>query len=186
MGRARFGRLTRGRNIGSRVVRDTAWNLREAVLKPGRVYKTHALAEEFPRGAGARVIFVFGPASEAALSVHACRERYGEAWIEEHFEHLRADGPFEELATRDVLRFADQLDGWFGLAGVPRLLIHYDALWENADVLSAFCGVPVQLPERRPRVGASSVPPEVREQFETTYADLDGRIAALPRCQVLS
>ena len=185
MGQARFGRIETIRRIGAPIAWETAWNLSDTRFRRGRVYKTHGLADELPRNTGVKVVFLFGAASEAALSVVACRERYGDAWIREHFEHLRADGAFEDLGHRDVLRFRDQLDGWFGLTGVPRLLIHYDALWENADVLSRFCGVPVRLPERRAREGAQSVPPEVRAQFEQTYAALDARIAALPRCQVL-
>jgi hypothetical protein len=170
---------------GLRMVSDQAWDLDKTQFAPGVVYKTHGLAQELPDRTGAKVVFLFGSATDAALSVLACRDRYGPDWIKLHFEHLRASGPFDDLATRDVLRFSDQLDGWIGKAGTRRLILHYDALWDHQDTLSDFVGVPVTLPERRARKGATAADPQTRSLFEETYAALDARIAALPACQVL-
>lgn len=170
---------------GLRLVSDQAWDLDRTRFVPGVVYKTHDLAHELPEGSGTKVVFLFGSATDAALSVLACRDRYGPRWIEQHFEHLRASGPFEELGARDVLRFGEQVDGWIGKAGTQRLILHYDALWDHAQTLSDFAGVPVRLPPRRPRNGASAADAETRAHFAATYGALDARIAALPVCQVL-
>lgn len=170
---------------GLRLVSDQAWNLSRARFAPGVVYKTHGLADELPTDSGARVVFLFGSATDAALSVHACRDRYGERWIEQHFEHLRASGPFEELGARDVLRFSEQLDGWIGKSGTERLILHYDALWDHVDTLSEFTGASIKLPPRRARGGAAAAHTETRARFAQTYAKLDARIAAMPLCQVL-
>ncbi|MFX4296132.1 hypothetical protein [Pseudosulfitobacter pseudonitzschiae] len=129
------------------------------------------------------MVFLFGSATDAALSVLACRDRYGTRWIEQHLEHLRADGSFEDLGNRDVLRFGDQLDSWIGKSGTPRLILHYDALWDHVDTLSEFTGVPVLLPARRARSGAAAADSATRARFAETYAALDARIAALPACQ---
>lgn len=173
------------RTLGLRLVSDHAWDLDSTRYAPGVVYKTHGLAEELPQNSGAKVVFLFSSATDAALSVLACRDRYGERWIRDHFERLRASGPFEELGTRDVLRFADQLDGWLGKTGTPRMIVHYDALWDNEEALSRFVGVPVKLPIRRARTSATAADTETRARFAASYADLDARIAAIPRCQVL-
>lgn len=169
-----------------RLVADQAWNLECTRFAPGIVYKTHGLAHELPSNSGARVVFLFGSATDAALSVLACRDRYGPRWIEQHFEHLRADGPFEDLGNRDVLRFGDQLEGWIGKFGTSRLILHYDALWDHADTLSEFTSVPVQLPARRARSGAVAADAATRARFAETYAALDAQVAALPVCQVLT
>lgn len=171
---------------GLRFVSQQAWDLDRVRFTSGVVYKTHGLAHELPENSGAKVIFLFGSATEAALSVQSCRDRYGARWIEQHFEHLRASGPFEELGERDVLRFGEQLDGWIGKTGTERLILHYDALWDHEQTLSDFVGVPVQLPPRRARNDASAVDPETRARFVETYAELDTRIATLPACQVLN
>ncbi|AHM03738.1 hypothetical protein roselon_01350 [Roseibacterium elongatum DSM 19469] len=182
--RARFPAALQGQ--GLRIVTDQAWDLDARPFAPGIVYKTHGLAEELPDHSGAKVVFLFGSATDAALSVLACRDHYGDRWIRDHFAHLRASGPFEELGDRDVLRFGDQLDGWIGKTGTPRMILHYDALWDTEEALSRFVGVPVTLPARRARSGATAADAETRARFAASYAELDARIAALPRCQVLS
>lgn len=171
---------------GLRLVSDQAWDLDRVRLARGVVYKSHGLAHELPNDSGAKVVFLFGSATDAAISVMSCRDRYGPSWISQHFEHLRANGPFEDLVRRDVLRFGEQLDGWIGKAGTQRLIIHYDALWDHEATLSDFTGVGISLPPRRPRSGAMAVDAETRARFAETYAALDERIAALPVCQVLA
>lgn len=170
---------------GSRVVSDPAWDLDVMHFRPGVVYKTHGLSEELPDGSGARVVFLFGSATDAALSVLACRDRFGEDWIKLHFEHLRASGTFDELGDRDVLRFGDQLDGWLGKSGTPRIAMHYDALWDHQRTLSEFVGAEIQLPKRRARSGSKAADAATRARFADTYAELDAKIASMPTCQVL-
>ena len=170
---------------GLRLVSDQAWDLDCERFAPGVVYKTHGLAHELRNNSGARVIFLFGSATDAALSVLSCQDRYGPSWIEQHFKHLRATGPFSDLGMGDVLRFGEQLDGWIGKTGTPRLILNYDAVWDHVQTLSDFVGVPVQLPPRRPRLGASAANTETRARFAEAYAALDARIAAMPACQLL-
>lgn len=182
--RARFPNMLHAQ--GLRLVSDQAWDLDRTRYAPGVVYKTHGLAEELPANSGAKVVFLFGSATDAALSVLTCRERYGARWIDLHFEHLRANGSFDDLGSNDVLRFGDQLDGWIGKTETERLILHYDALWDNIDTLSDFVGTRVQLPARRARSGANAVDAATRARFAETYAALDARIAALPECKVLT
>lgn len=171
--------------FGGAIVSDSAWDLGEKRYEPGVVYKTHGLAHELPAGAQAKVIFLFGPASDAALSVLACKEKYGQEWIDLHFDHLRATGTVQDLSSSDVLRFEEQVDGWRGKDGVERLILRYDAIWDHAETLSEFVGCPVKLPVRRARSGVNAAPREEREQFLITYARLDEKFAALPPCEWL-
>ena len=171
--------------LAARIMSDTAWDLQHESFRNGVVYKTHGLAYELPAGSNAKVIFLFGPASDSALSVLACREKYGDEWIQEHLEHLRANGSFEEIGEKDVLRFADQLDGWTGQHDAKRLILHYDAIWDHQELISEFCGFPVNLPARRPRSGVTNADEATRKKFEATYSELDQRIESLPRCTIL-
>ena len=173
-----------GKN-GVRLVTETAWDLSTIRFKPGVVYKTHGLAHELPSNCSAKVVFIFGSATEAALSVLACRSKYGDHWIKEHFVHLRAKGHIGDLGDRDVLRFGEQIDGWIGKTGIERLILHYDALWEHERTLSEFAGVNVKLRPRRPRVSTEAVDSKTRAFFAQTYSALDERIRLLPTCQLL-
>ena len=163
---ARFGPL---KNLGRKIVKDVAWDLSGEHFAPGVAYKTHALASELPRDCNTRVVFVFGSASEAALSVLS-------------FAHMRACGSFEELGERDVLRFEEQIDGWLGIDHVKILGLRYEAIWDNVDELSCFVGFSVALPERRPRVSRQNMDATTAEKFAATYRTLDKKIAALADC----
>jgi hypothetical protein len=173
-------RFPYAQGIGIRIVRDYAWNLGEVRLYNGVVYKTHALAQELPPDSKARVVFLYGRASNAVLSVLSCNERYGSEWIEAHFEHLRAQGSLEELPTKDVLRIEEQVNGWLSGTRQPVLGLRYETLWDHIGVLSDFAGFPVTLPQRRPRSGALSVGEATRNVVMRSYASLDERINKLP------
>lgn len=179
MAMARFGRSS---GAARRIVRDIAWDLDMCALTPGVVYKTHALAEELPSHRPCKIVFVFGPASDAAISVLSCDRRHGPDWTAEHFRHMRARGSLEELARRDVLRFEEQIDGWLGRSGSMVLALRYDGLWSHADTLSDFVGFPVRFPARRLRNSLGDVEAVTIERIRSCYARLDARIAALPSC----
>jgi hypothetical protein len=177
MARERFGFLPA---LKKNATRSSAWDVANYPFKPGIVYKTHALADELPPTFAGKVVFTFGQASDAALSVVACRQKYGDEWVAEHFEHLRANGDFQELGERDVLRFEEQIDGWLNLQGHDIMAIRYDALWDHSDELAAFLGFPVRLPPKRARQSLDLVDESIVAGFRKTYASLDAKIAALP------
>ncbi len=176
---ARFGPLS---NLGRKIVKDVAWDLSGHIFAPGVVYKTHALASELPRDCKARVVFIFGSASDVALSVLSCHDRYGADWIAKHFVNMRANGSFEELGERDVLRFEEQIDGWLGIDHVKVLGLRYEGLWNNVNSLSKFVGFPVVLPERKSRTGRQITDATTAKRYAATYSRLDDKIAALPDC----
>lgn len=177
MARERFGYLS---SLKKNATRSLAWDVANYPFKPGTVYKTHALAHELPASFTGKVVFTFGQASDAALSVVACRQKYGDEWVAEHFEHLCANGDFSELGERDVLRFEEQIDGWINLQGHDIMAIRYDALWDHPDELAAFLGFPVRLPPKRARQSLDLVDEAIVAGFRKTYARLDAKIAALP------
>jgi hypothetical protein len=177
MARERFGPVPL-QNM--KKVRSPAWEVANLSFEPGMVYKTHVLADELPRSFTGKVVFTFARASDAALSVLTCKDRYGTDWLREHFDHLRANGDFSELGERDVLRFEEQVDGWLNLHGHDIMAIRYDALWDHVDELSDFVGFEVQLPDKRARQSLGQIEEPVIAGFRHAYSGLDAKIAALP------
>lgn len=173
-------RFPYAQRMGRQIVRGYAWSLGDTQLRNGVVYKTHALARELPSDSKARVIFLYGKASDTVVSVLSCKERYGAGWIDAHFEHMRARGPLEELTTKDVLRLEEQLDGWLSARGHPVLGLRYETLWDNVGILSAFVGFPVTLPPKMPRASTHTIEEAAQSVVVRSYAALDERIDALP------
>lgn len=171
--------------ISKRLVTDFLWDPYSKSVRNGIVYKTHALGNEIPYQSKAKFIFVFGKASDAALSVISCQERYGNSWIERHLQHLRAKGKFEEIPYKDVLGFDDQIESWKARSDLDRLFINYEALWDHQDEISDFCGFPFYLPERKERSGNFNHNNDLVKQIRTTYHELDVKIAEMPNIQTL-
>lgn len=126
------------------------------------------------------MVFTFGRASDAALSIVYCKRRYGENWIKEHFQHLRAKGSYELLGHCDVLRFKEQVDGWLELKGHNILAVRYDKLWDHQATISDFLGFRIQLPVRRSRSSIAQLDHSTVELFRRNYAKLDEEIDVLP------
>lgn len=57
-------------------------------FKHGLVYKTHAPIGAFPLNTQLQMVFIYGPASDAALSVLAQDARLGRKWTKAHLRHL--------------------------------------------------------------------------------------------------
>tara|TARA_R110002072_G_scaffold1559_3_gene12897 strand:- start:30490 stop:31068 length:579 start_codon:yes stop_codon:yes gene_type:complete len=167
------------------LVSDNAWDIHNRVFEFGVVYKTHALGNELKAFDKPKVIFLFGKASDAAISVMSCKKKYGDHWVKLHFEHLRASGDFDEIYNRDVLRFGDQLDSWIGLSGVERLVLNYDSIWDHQDIVSGFLGIDVDFPIRRERSSLDHVSQADIERLRMCYEDLDSKIARIPSCKLL-
>lgn len=179
MAQARFGarqdpvfrsRLSRGAFDGPRVK-----------LKPGFVYKTHEYPGNLQRSSKTRAVFLFGSPLEAALSVRNQFDTEGENWVRAHFRNLGRPYRYEDLLQEDVLGFRDQCLAWMTFTDMPVLCLRYEAIWENAERLSEFCGFPVPLPERRAR-SQKLVDPSALAQAKATYGQLEEDLARLPDC----
>lgn len=99
----------------------------------------------------------------------------------QHLEHLQADGAFEDIPNRDVLRFGEQLDAWLACEDVPVLALRYEDLWTSGaqEVLSKFVGLPVCLPARKDRESTGMDLGDTGRQLKATYAALDAKVAGL-------
>lgn len=166
------------------IVSHGCWDLHAYRPRRGSICKTHDFPYDLSARHRLRTIFLFGTPSDAALSVYRCMESEGPDWIDDHFAHMHADGGFDALLKRDVLRMEEQIDAWRSVTSRKVLCLNYSALWDNVDLLSDFIGFPVSLPVKKER-SFDTLPPELVAQARQAYARLDAKVAALPVCEII-
>lgn len=164
-----------------KIVKEGVWDLGAQQLRPGVIYKTHDYPDVLAGQRDLRAVFLFGSTVDAALSVHAQRDARSEAWVREHFRHLRRAYRYDDLLCEDVLGFRDQCVAWMGFEAVPVLCLRYEALWDQAQALSEFTGLDVRLPERRPRA-RKQLDPLLLEAVKAIYTPIDDDLSCLPDC----
>lgn len=180
--RRRFGIANRTTRFA---VREMAWDLSETRLRPGVVYKSHDYPDALSDQKRVRAIFLFGSAMDAALSVHQQLALRGPVWVQHHFDHLHSSHGIEDLFHFDALGIEAQLRAWSGFTGCPVLCLRYEALWDNIDRLSEFCGVEVNLPPKRTR-SEKQYPDDVVASARKIYSPIDTLSEALPDCFIAS
>ena len=172
MSQARFGR-TRP------FVWDESWTLGEKTLRKGIVYKTHDYPQAIAGRDDLRCVFVFGAATDAALSVIAQEDTRGRDWIDDHLDHLKAPGSYDDILTEDSLGIARQLEAWSTFDGAPVLCLRYEGLWDNLEAIRDFAEVPVTLPPRRPRA-EKPASADVTDAIRAVYGPIDRMLDRLP------
>lgn len=155
-------------------------SLGSAPLSPGSIVKTHDYPDALrTRPEEVRVLFVFGSTYDAALSVYACRDRLGEAWVAEHFRNCKSPASLEDLFEFDALGMAQQVRDWSVFDRVPVMCARLDALWRYAADISRFTGYAFDPSPKRARV-AHAVPDHLKQRAQAVYAPLDEEIGKLP------
>lgn len=122
---------------------------------PFAIYKTHDTFNA-DYTSDCKFIFVYGDPVESAVSIERVVKEKGEEWFAEHQYHLNAEGPLQELFTKDVLNYEGQLKSWLGEIRDDVLCIDYNDVWKRQDEMSKFLGFELHLPPRRARNSVSS------------------------------
>ena len=174
------------RTLGQKVISENAWDLKTTKFRNGVIYKTHGLAEELNDLNNLKVIFVYGSAIDAVLSVLSCKEKYGQSWIDLHFQHLRAKGNIEDIKRFDILRFEEQIKGWRSKKNLQRLIIKYDCLWQYEKEISDFVGFDLKLEKRKSRPDYKIIKERDYEEVKGNYKSLEEYIQTLPDIEVLN
>jgi hypothetical protein len=165
--------------FGRRLVGGEAWNLDLAILANGTVYKTHDFPYRVTSGDRTKAIFLYRRPSDTILSLYRCMERDGRGWIDAHFVHLHASGRFEDLLTRDVLRYEEQISSWLNADNVEVLGLRYETLWDHADLISEFLGVEIVLPSYLAPRQEADYDPQLVARVRDAYRSLDKVVAAM-------
>jgi len=162
-------------------------DLRQANLEAGQVVKTHDYPESLNnRREPIKVIFVFGPAVESALSVRLMLEKRGRSWVEAHLRHLKSSATPEQILDDDNLKVYDQLRKWCTYEGHPTLCVHYDYLWDAQEEIARFIGRPFPLPPRKTRESKSVISDSEKRRAELCYGPIDKTIDRIPKCFIAS
>ncbi len=155
-------------------------DLAKETMRPGAIIKTHDFPEPLlRRSEKIKVVFCFGSALEAALSVYGKSIRNDQGWIRNHLEHLHATGGIEDLLSVDILRMGEQILSWATFQAVPVLCVKYDALWSNQEEIGEFCGRTLELPVRKGRT-PKDYPEEIVNTAIQTYGPIDAIADQLP------
>ncbi len=154
-------------------------SLASAPLTAGSLVKTHDYPDGLRGRENVKVLFCFGPTKASALSVYSAVERYGRDWVNQHFEHLHAKGPFDDLFKYDVLNQVEQLKQWGTFQEVPVLCLSYDAIWRRQNDVEDFLHLKFTLPERVERA-RKSIPDDLLAKASQVYDPIDEVVAELP------
>ena len=84
-------------NFRQRLASASTFDINIPKFSRGMVYKTHAYPENLPLTKDTKVIFLFGSAKDAVLSVDRCRLQKGEHWYRKHLQNLQVSYVEAEL-----------------------------------------------------------------------------------------
>jgi hypothetical protein len=134
------------------MIKGVAWRLEAITPRPGIVYKTHDLPPaDIDRQTDVKYIFIYGDPLDSCLSVDNMVKENGIIWLEEHLYHLRGHGSYNDLFTKDILNYEQQVKQWTALKHKNIFVIKFDELWDRLGELQDFLGFPVEIPAKRSR-----------------------------------
>lgn len=160
-----------------------AWDLDNAVLKDGILYKTHDYPPQQIPNKNLRMIYIFANPTDVVLSLLRLYNEKGEEWMKLHYSHLKINyGNFHNIIREDQLQLKQHLDSWIKEKRFPTLFIKYEKLWDYQDDISSFLGFNMHLPVYRVRKSkskANDIGSKELEMINETYRDLKKKISSL-------
>ena len=155
----------------------TAWDIDIAKIKPGFVYKTHDYPPKNHLNTNVRVIYIFADPLDVILSLLRLYKEKGEAWMKEHYEHLKASyTDFNNIIYEDQLCLEKHFDVWIQEDRLPVAFVRYEELWNHQKEVSEFLGIPIQLPSYKERNSKKFIDPKIVEKLKITYSSLREKV----------
>lgn len=154
-----------------------AWDLGKEKIKPGFVYKTHDYPPKIHLNTNVRVIYIFADPVDVILSLLRLYKEKGEAWMREHYEHLKAPyTDFNNIIYEDQLRLEKHFDAWIKEDRIPVAFVRYEELWNHQKEVSEFLEVPIQLPSYKDRNSRKNFNTQPLEELMITYFSLREKV----------
>jgi len=154
-----------------------AWDLDEVKIRTGFVYKTHDYPPKKNFNCNVRVIYVFADPVDVILSLLRLYKKKGEAWMREHYEHLKAPyTDFNNIIYEDQLRLEKHFEAWIKEDRMPVAFVRYEELWNHQKEVSDFLGISIQLPPYKERNSKKFNDPQVIEKLKITYSSLREKV----------
>jgi hypothetical protein len=168
------------KKIFSPSISKSAWNLEEAVLKNGLVYKTHDYPPTKGFNTKTRMLYTYSDPIHVVLSLLKLFDERGEEWMKKHYSHLKAPyNNFEKIIEEDSLMLEKHLNSWMQEDRIPIAFIKYESMWNHQEDISNFLGFKINLPPYKERKAINNVDENITEKLEQTYGNLKKRIYKL-------
>jgi len=165
------------RRVLQKSIRRQIWNLDNEKIKKGFVYKTHDYPPKNHLNTDVRLIYIYADPVDVILSLLRLYKVKGEAWMREHYEHLKAPYmDFNNIIYEDQLRLEKHFDSWLQEKRFPVAFIRYEELWNHQKEISEFLEVPIQLPSYIERNSKKFTEPTIVEKVKITYSSLREKV----------
>jgi hypothetical protein len=166
--------------IALRSLYQEIWNLNDARLRDGIVYKTHDYPPKQIVNKKVRMIYTYANPVDVILSLLRLYEIKGEIWMKIHYKHLKAEfTSFEKIIEEDQLRLEKHLNTWLNFKQFPIAFVKYESMWKHTDEISEFLGFKVELPDLKERKAREFSGENVKPEIRNTYASLIKKVIEL-------
>ena len=169
------------RNIAYRAVSQSSWDLNNANLKNGIVYKTHDYPPSTYLNSNLKMLYTFADPVDVVLSILRLYKEKGEEWMELHYEHLGVTytSNFDQIILKDQLQLEKHLDSWLNESRIRIAFVRYEKMWDHQDEISDFLGFHIELPEYRERKASTENDLKTIETIKSSYESLRKKISTL-------
>jgi len=155
-------------------------NMEDVKFKKSYVYKTHCYAPD-KVGKNIKAVFLFGNPFNTVLSAHDRRVN-----IKAHYKHFETDySQRSNYEDKDTLNLEKHFDSWVKKQTFPLLIVRYETLYDNIEIISNFLNINLQLPCYRTRkVNWEVLNKNKKQKIMNTYGNLYKKINNCPDIKI--
>ena len=182
LAKERFRFLPSG--LGAKLAGGGMWSNYKKLIN-GVVYKTHLMPKDLQKHKKAKIIFLFSTPSDVVLSVISNKSRLGNKWISKHFKHLKVEGKFNDLSTKDILKIEEQIESWKSIKGLQRIILRYEKIWDYQSEIEDFLNLKLNFPNRKNRKEILLEAKFQREACIKLFENLDKKVSKMNDFEIL-
>ena len=182
LAKKRFGFLPS--SLGAKLAGGGMWSNYKKLFN-GVVYKTHLMPKDLQKHNKAKIIFLFSTPSDVILSVISNKFRLGNDWILKHFKHLKVEGEFKDLSSKDILKIEEQIESWQSNKGLHRIILRYEKIWDYQSEIEDFLNLKLKLPKREKRREIFPNANLQREACIKSFNNLDKKVSKMSDFEIL-
>lgn len=156
------------------------WDLNNAALHNGVLYKTHDYPPENRLKNNVRILYIYSDPVDVILSLLRLYDVQGEEWMKTHYKHLRVSfTDFKRIIYEDQLQLENHLQCWLEEERYRIAFIRYEKMWSHQDDISDFLGFKIDLPKHRKRTSKNFIDQSTIKSIEKSYKPLRTKVNAL-------
>lgn len=182
--------VTDNKYLNTEVIRrgisDVAWDLEKTKLKKGIIYKTHDYPPKIINNKDIKMIYTYADPVDVVLSLLNRFEERGEAWMKEHFNHLKVDYTNFNIVNEDQLKLENHLDSWINETRIPIAFIRYEEMWNYQDEISNFLDLKIKLPSFKKRKAKEIDDKKLISKISDTYSSLIYKVEKFDNFKIIN